>query len=351
MKKAICYIFFSLVIFSINAQRLDKQYGLQMFKSLYNGKVYDFFIPYNTWIEIEPGYDSCISFKPMFPYESIDGLFFIYNALNIAKTRHLNILLLPNTNASDFFEDYYFDSAYCVDDEYIKKTRLFVSYDSLMRPIQESFYLDNNENNLRFYTKHNYGQEDTDTLYTYLDIRLNYLYQKYPITNFAIYRCNYNFRYGRSLGIIYPSDTVLLTTSIYKKGKLISLHHDYLEQYMRIYHAQRYLYDFETDYIPIVPNINFTYRVFYNDDGSIEKITAPIISFEEEVYSGIFMNVTYPIQTAEYNFEYKYLWGGNKLEMTITSPKIVSDLKNCTYNLNKKYFEKKYVLHKKVRNN
>lgn len=331
MKNILSIIIF-LLPFSLNAQYLDRLCTMNMHYDYYNDKKSDndkkfrVFQPCDCWFYIDSRRSSDY-FKPMFPYEGIDGLYFLYEQLELTNRAELDIFLLANSNTFHFFKNYYISSIYNFGinrgsrnytdtdfkDYYIDKKTLFILSDSLSRPKQELYYLDSCLNKLRLYTIHSYGEDSIDTVRTYINTSFNYLYQK------ELYMKKMN-------GALYSTDTILLTTSIYKQGKLISLHHDYLEKLMRLRHAAAYLN--HRYVVPIVPYINFTYQVFYNEDGTIDKILAPIVSEWEAVFTGVGLEVTYPIQIAEYNFKYEYHTNPqhlNKyLRIEVTSPDLVN---------------------------
>jgi hypothetical protein len=127
-------------------------------------------------------------------------------------------------------------------------------------------------------------------------------------------------------------DTVLVMTAIYKNKKLISLHQNLLEQYLKEYYYKKY-FAYTTQVYPVLPAHNLTYQVFYNEAGDVKQIIMPNITFSRDLIAAPYYNCNLqPYDICILNFEYgDYDAKGNWQTVTVVGAKGEDQNEECGY--------------------
>lgn len=144
-------------------------------------------------------------------------------------------------------------------------TTITLDLDELGRPKEQKIYADANESNLlKASILYTYG-EDIDTQRYYYNFDFHSL-TKGP---FALNPFNLSvFDFQEEKGL------VLLMTAIYKKGQLLSLHHNYLEK-------QAEGAQFAGNFAPKTEDL--TYKINYLPSGEIKEILAPTLRLDKRM--------------------------------------------------------------------
>jgi hypothetical protein len=127
-------------------------------------------------------------------------------------------------------------------------------------------------------------------------------------------------------------DTVLVMTAVYKNKKLISLHQNLLEQYLKEYYYKRY-FDYIRQVYPVLPVHNLTYQVFYNEAGDVKQIIMPNITSGRALIAEPHYNCNLqPHDICILNFEYgDYDAKENWQTVTVVGEKGEDQNESCGY--------------------